>query len=149
MEDIAASGVQELYFKYDPNHICPHFMLSEDRLTVNDTAGVDRFGARGDTPISLQGTTRFEFRIVEAEMLAIGVCTDQENMGQGVGSTVESWGYLGFGILGHDNNWEKMYGKEYGNGDKVTVIVDREAGTIEYEVNGDKQGIAFTEEKLK
>ena len=67
----------------------------------------------------------------------MGVCTPEEGK-DSIGNSEESWGYQTTGDFGHNGNWTSA-GISVGIGHKLGVTIDREAGTLEFDVNGEEQ----------
>ncbi len=83
-------------------------------------------------------------------MITIGLATRRHNLGTQVGADADSWGFnLSKGTLVHNGDTGVSYGRRVESGEKVTVELDREAGTLKLLINGEDQGVAFTDEKLK
>jgi hypothetical protein len=83
-------------------------------------------------------------------MITVGVATRRHNLGTQVGADADSWGFnLSTGHLVHNGDTGVEYGRRVQEGEKITIHLDREAGTLRMEINGEDQGIAFTDDKLK
>lgn len=73
----------------------------------------------------------------------VAVANASENISNYLGQTANSWAYLSGGNKANNNSFT-AYGASYTNGDIISVLLDRVAGTVEFWKNGASQGIAFS-----
>ncbi|KAK7083986.1 SPRY domain-containing SOCS box protein 3 [Halocaridina rubra] len=82
--------------------------------------------------------------------IMVGVCTPKCDMKQGIhrfcsllGRDAESWGYSYFGTIQHGSK-QKRYGPRWGKGSIIGMHLDTWRGTLEFFLNREPLGIAFT-----
>ncbi len=87
------------------------------------------------------------FRNKHDSFMFVGVAKDPfsqytKHLGQR-GTDKQGWGYFGNrGSKWHDG--ETSHGKGYKTGDAVSCVVDLGQGTLEFLLNGQSQGVAFS-----
>jgi ubiquitin-protein ligase len=62
----------------------------------------------------------------------------------GASKSTQSWGYYSVSKKCYAQSHTKPYGKQYGTGDTVTVILDMVNDTLSFAINGENQGVAYT-----
>lgn len=117
--------------------------LSNGNLTATHVAGGD--GSTRST-LAITGTTAIyiEFTITQATGLtAIGICKEGAELFDLPGRNSIEWSYR--------NDGQKMnggvaaaYGASYTAGDKISLLLDLNAGTLVFYKNGSSQGTAYS-----
>lgn len=100
-------------------------------------------------PIPPKGTYWFSVKILYWGLgLRIGISTSEINLNQMIGNNFYSWALSDCGKIRHGKVWND-YHVELKKGDLITVIINRSWGIVSYEINGNENGVAFTDNKLK
>ena len=76
--------------------------------------------------------------------LFVGVATKDANLSTFLGGDENGWGYIGDRALYHKRNKVKLYGDRFGQGDIIGVTLDMDEGTLSFDKNGEKLGVAIT-----
>eukprot|EP00123_Amoebidium_parasiticum_P017132 comp23721_c0_seq1/m.40852 comp23721_c0_seq1/g.40852 ORF comp23721_c0_seq1/g.40852 comp23721_c0_seq1/m.40852 type:complete len:1427 (-) comp23721_c0_seq1:80-4360(-) len=141
----------------------PGLVLSPDNLTVrNDNwtfesiRGTVYVGALG-SDAEVGGRVGYEVTLMTSGIMQMGWasphCRFEPEKGVGVGDDKHSYAFDGsrcrawHGDLRHQQMC--VYGKEWREGDIVTVLMDVEAATISFRLNGQDLGIAFRDVDTK
>ncbi len=97
------------------------------------------------------GLNQFSMSIDEHHnKITIGVATRRHDINTVCGSDDFSWGFnVSEGKKLHDGVVEEGYGRRVHEGESVTIMLDREKGTLALAINGVSQGIAYTHDRLK
>lgn len=74
----------------------------------------------------------------------IGVMNSSANLAAFIGNDANGWSYFGFDGKKINNNVQTAYGAAYTTGDVISVLLDRDAGTLTFWKNGVSQGQAFS-----
>jgi len=101
--------------------------------------------------VSLIGKTSLTFRINKKQdkIVTIGISGEVESSLGILGTDPLDWSCIATGHIWHDWNNTKshdLYCDSWNENDMITVIVDREVGTLSYKVNGDDKGIAYSDD---
>lgn len=104
-----------------------------------------------DEPLNKEGVNKFTIEVDRNHNhITLGVAPKDFNMENQVGSDENSWGFnLYTGHLVHDGETNVKYGRRIFIKKKVTLILDREAGTLGLKIGSENFGPAFKCNKLK
>ena len=154
------ADLRKILAKYEPklnsNHaFCNtskhrHFKIKDDGKTITYEAD-SQSSVLGKQLLHKKGKNSFNMQIDEHHnKITLGVATRKHDINALCGSDDLSWGFnVSEGKKIHNGEVEEGYGRRVHEGEKVTVTLDREHGTLSLAINGEDVGVGFEDEKLK
>ncbi|KAJ3425142.1 spry domain containing socs box protein [Anaeramoeba flamelloides] len=114
------------------------------RQTVSTTNSSGNTTCRGSTLMDQNRIYKFKVKVDTRGYgyVAVGIVLASSGMGE---AKTISWSFDCYGStkkISPNTGWVS-YGTNVNAGDTITVIVDKSAGTLEFEVNDISQGVAF------
>ncbi len=146
-KNVAVEVKHPVVYEFDFEKRHPRINFSEDGSTVSNegkwaTALAAHPGVRSgrlDWSVRLDDTRH-------GAGVAVGVvdATKFHWEKQNLGASKDSWCYSKTGKKGDGTGFHE-YGKQYANGDTITLTLDMDARELSFAINGESQGVAYTE----
>ncbi|EZG68162.1 putative ATP-dependent RNA helicase [Gregarina niphandrodes] len=96
-------------------------------------------GIRCNPPIA-SGKYCFEATLLTEGLTRIGISTAGATLDLGCDS--HSWGFGSTGKKSYNRTFD-TYGRPFRQGDTISVLIDKTGNTVEWAINGERQGVAF------
>lgn len=139
-----SNSLTNVSFAFDPLRCGPDILLGCDGQTAS-YAGDDSWSTVLGTHSFTTGIVAWNIRICQSSTayIFVGAATSTADLHTFLGGCSQSWGFIGEQALYHNREKVKVYGDCFCAGDIVGVVLDLDAGTLSFAINGKLQGVAF------
>jgi hypothetical protein len=141
---VVVATESEASFGFQSDAVSPHILVSSSSpLTLKNVSNKKWSTARANVRLS-SGVHRWDVHIDRcvSKNIFLGVATREARLDNYVGCDSFGWGFLANQAVWHGKAKLRNYGELYRTGDTVSVVLDLEAGTLSYCLNGVPLGVA-------
>ncbi len=131
-----------VYATWNPSDANANMVFSGGNLIVSGNGGGGFQMCRATIGKS-SGSWYWEITPTVGGSLRVGVAKISESTSSQLGSGADGYAYTDAGTKAN-NGSTTAYGSGWGTGDKVGILFDASAGTLEFYLNNVSQGVAFT-----
>ncbi len=132
------------YATWNPSDKSTQLTLSGGNLTGQGGAGGVWAGVRS-TIGKASGKWYWEITTGASDgFIFYGIANTTWGLDNTIFSDANGWGYTGVSGMKANGSGEVAYGSTWGTGDKISVLLDMDAGTLTFWKNGVSQGQAFS-----
>jgi hypothetical protein len=138
-----ASTIGEPLFLLDTENVCGNLEIGKMNLSLRNKVNKKWSTARADVKMT-SGVHRWCVHIDRciSKNIFIGVVTADARLDNYAGCDQHGWAFLANKAVWHSKGKVRGYGELYRSGDKVGVILDLDAGTLSFSLNGKNLGVA-------
>ena len=143
--NVTSTREQVNSFKFDRMYCGPSIDISNNGLNAAFSSSESWSTVLGNVGF-MTGKNHWKIRVERSPTayLFVGVATKDANLSTFLGGDENGWGYIGDRALYHKRNKVKLYGERFGQGDVIGVTLDMDEGTLSFDKNGEKLGVAIT-----
>jgi len=140
---LSVATQQETIFMIDPEGVGTNLQLINGNMTVVNTVNKKWNACRATTSFT-SGVHHWEVHIDKcvSKNIFIGVMTVDGSLDNYVGSDKYGWGYLANKAIWHNKGKIRSYGELFREGDRISINLDMDVGTLWFSRNGRDLGSA-------
>ena len=127
--------------------------LEIEKSSVSTKSSIkDGNSAFGKIVIKNKMKVRWDITIKQGDNIGVGICNTSGGLKTNKNKKLLTQSFtndmMGYGYMGNDGGTQrsgryKKYGEKFKAGDKVSIILDMNAKSLSFVLNGDDQGVAF------